>query len=463
MSLRVYVYETFAFTKFMKQSNDVLTSTAFGHRMFESEYWHAQQYSVSFAFMYRLYTSKYLTRNWEEADLFVIPLLPQGRPYDNNEFFARGMEYSDKGFELWPKKMTIEIEPLCKTIWQTHLNETFIYLTPATARRHVLITVGFTDAISMCLHVQHRLNISGNPRSSALLGQMSTITLENYNPSPKTYWSSITWSDLHGISSFNVPFMSGIRSARAYSNMYGHPRPFFLSFAGSKNGNTVGMALRKQIVDLCVSYGEPLCKHHVAANMEHYEHLLNAFEIKQKSVFCLEPGGFTDVRSAMFDALAMGCIPVLFLSKYFIERGLPLVAPFHWGPILHNTSVIIDANEFLNKRIDLLDTLQSISMVRIEKMQAILKAHISRLTWHGIGENYTDIDAFDISLATFADFANRSHTMKHQSVPKEERFYNKQNSNPQLYRTKFLYISLPIVVTLSWCLILAIAIGKKCN
>lgn len=269
------------------------------------------------------------------------------------------------------------------------------------------------------------------PLSWDVLERMVHLSVEDYSRGPKashryrwphTYGYSQLWRPdsvstpctLYSCRVLNVPWISCVRNAGEYRRLHAHRRPYFMSFGGSLNGVEVGIAMRTKAYALCGELGEPVCKRVTAeGSFENKEPLLSAWSIKNKSVFCLEPGGYAVVRPGMIDALALGCIPVLFLPRTGDRvvrsgavRGWRYVAyqelaPAHWGPWLSDSSVVVDQARFLSGDLDLVAHLRSISVERIKLMQATIQRFVGTVTYHE-SEAFQGGDAIDITLSSLA-------------------------------------------------------------
>lgn len=172
--------------------------------------------------------------------------------------------------------------------------------------------------------------------------------LEDHEYSPHAlsipYPSSIHWSSKHG--GMKAPWQFPPNSPK---------RPYLVSFTGSFRDCLFGhirpvleKAFHNCPEDVCISTHGGHC---------------NFISTKMKSIYCLEPGGDSPWRKSLYDSITSGCIPVIF-SKYNL-----LVSPWHWGPLVHNASVYIDAQRLISGEVNLIEELQSISKERRKAMQ----------------------------------------------------------------------------------------------
>lgn len=111
--------------------------------------------------------------------------------------------------------------------------------------------------------------------------------------------------------------------------------------------------------------------------------------VKAKSVFCLEPGGDSPWRKSLYESLVSGCLPIIF-SVYNLH-----VSPMHWASFARNVSVLIDPNAFIEGRVDLVQTIKSISPADIRAKQTLLSQHAHRL--HYSIDDYPN-DAFETMM-----------------------------------------------------------------
>ena len=128
---------------------------------------------------------------------------------------------------------------------------------------------------------------------------------------------------------------------------------------------------------------------------KHTCHLVNGGDdcsytaVKAQSVFCLEPGGDSPWRKSLYESLVSGCLPIIF-SVYNLH-----VSPMHWASFARNVSVLIDPNAFIEGRVDLIQTIKSISSTDILAKQTLLSQHAHRL--HYSIDDYPN-DAFEIMM-----------------------------------------------------------------
>ena len=91
------------------------------------------------------------------------------------------------------------------------------------------------------------------------------------------------------------------------------------------------------------------------------------------STFCLQPPGDAVSRKGVADSLVMGCIPVQF------HDGMPHQWPWHWGEWVHESSVLLDWNEVLKGKLDVVEKLRSIPAAEVAAMQRVIARNAHRI------------------------------------------------------------------------------------
>lgn len=91
------------------------------------------------------------------------------------------------------------------------------------------------------------------------------------------------------------------------------------------------------------------------------------------SSFCLMPGGDSVTRKALFDALLLGCIPVLF------HRGQIEQYDWHWSGWRANATVVFNAFKVVRNESDPIAELLAMPESRIRHMRAVLAANAHRM------------------------------------------------------------------------------------
>ena len=115
--------------------------------------------------------------------------------------------------------------------------------------------------------------------------------------------------------------------------------------------------------------------------------------IRQRSVFCLEPPGYTRTPRSVLDSLLLGCIPVLFLGR----REASAYLPQHLAPWIREAAVLIEPRRFLSHGFDLVAHLRAIPPAQVRSMQYLIGRYAHRLTYSR-GRIPHSLDAVDILL-----------------------------------------------------------------
>ena len=374
----IYVYPNPALDAFLARGRGV-HQWAYGNPIDPANptYYYAEAGTAINALLHRILTNRaeYTTDDPRAARLFVITIVPPGPPYapwaDGGKAQREAQE-KDRlivSARFWPEQLDVQLRPVCEAIWSLSA-AAYAHLNAASAARHVMLTPGINSVVPMCHTKPSNGFQERTPRSADLLGRMRWLTQEMYKPSSVPGWAQY---EIPGARSqlprgldtlaLNVPYMPPTRHAFAYKRQRAHPRPYLMSFGGSLWGTTVGVQMRTKIYDECGKWGAPTCVRLTSRGP--FETVLQATWVnKNLSTFCLEPGGYNDVRSAMFDALALGCIPVLFLQPD--SPVLPLLAPRHWGPFLNDSLVVVSRDAYLAGKVDLKAALEAIPTARVQ-------------------------------------------------------------------------------------------------
>ena len=87
------------------------------------------------------------------------------------------------------------------------------------------------------------------------------------------------------------------------------------------------------------------------------------------------PGGDSVTRKAMFDALLLGCIPVLF------HTGQLKQYTWHWGAWAARATVLLDHRRVVDNSSDPVAILTAIPQEKVASMQQTISAHAHRMHW----------------------------------------------------------------------------------
>ena len=335
-----------------------------------------------------------------------------------------------------PEYRVRAMQKICERLFASELTAAYPHLNERTAPRHVVLAVEYTPIAGYCNGTfesgTRRADAGGGsasvrplrPPSLHLLERMQWIGHEDFgaylNQAARTGGRSrvpLPGSDCGGLG-INVPFPSVLHAPMpapamtptAEATAAGAPmeptepaepteptepaaddarrvaqraasmgRTYWMSFAGSLTGEQRGAALRREVWRQCEALGRPSCAGLTSdAGLAFDFKLSEAFELKQRSVFCVEPGGFSPVRKAILDAYAFGCLPVLFLSP----EEEAMLWPWHWGRWGADAAVVVDRRAFLRGEVDLVRLLLAIPLPRLRRMRAVATAHLSRLMYH---------------------------------------------------------------------------------
>ena len=369
---RVFVYNSTNLERFLAAQSDAdAKEWAFGRALGEG-FRSTDTWALAAMLIYRLTWQRpaWRTTNAEEADLFVIPLLPRSPRY------GTATEYgSDFRFE---------VEPMCDHLFGDDLARSYAHLDAESASRHVVVALGWTPILSFCaIHPSGRYG-SKRPVSQRLLRRMRWLMHEEFETpeaSVSSYHSAVPV--LRGAQMVNAPFPSAIHSTAALQRGLSSPRRFLLAFAGSLNGSPQSRALRKAIDASCRRVGEPACRvHGFAAGTElGSSAIVDAYRLKRAATFCAEPGGHNVIRKGVVDALLNGCIPITFLEAHQLRKLWPHHL-FGWrdDAILNlRPSALRNASGALD--FDLPALVRAIPQARVAAIQRAIGAHAQRLAY----------------------------------------------------------------------------------
>jgi hypothetical protein len=306
----------------------------------------------------------YATDDPNEADLFFVPLLLNGK------------KVSD-----WTSS--------CKTMDLSMLIPELPFLTEATACKHFFVFPKghyagenckgwFFDPLpifksTMRISYSH---LAGNVDESLVnyLGRSETPEIDNLrhpNLISVPYPSSLHW---HANYTKPMPWKN-----TASQKMQ---RKYLMSYVGRFDHGDV--PVRRQIQQQCEQYNDPIkcvipTEDPVRASSMPSDDIL----IKEESVFCLEPGGDSPWRKSLSDSITFGCIPVLF------SEDSDEVSPWHWGHWKKQGRILIDREAFVRGEIDLYQLLISIPPELLELMQQTLDQYAHQFQY-SLHEDHND-------------------------------------------------------------------------
>ncbi|KAJ8602235.1 hypothetical protein CTAYLR_003683 [Chrysophaeum taylorii] len=193
----------------------------------------------------------------------------------------------------------------------------------------------------------------------------------------------------------SIPYPSSVHAEKFdnahFHRVHYHKRRIFTSFIGSDH--TLGNASGKYAMARAKLMRDCLKRRETCSCFRTDHHMLQCGQLVEEyanATFCFQPGGDSPYRKGLYDALALGCIPVVF--GLYETR----VSPWHfWTGHRQNSMVVINETAYLRGEIDVFDHLLSISDTSIRKMQAIIAQNAHRLQYA-----YYDFpdDAVDIIL-----------------------------------------------------------------
>lgn len=173
----------------------------------------------------------------------------------------------------------------------------------------------------------------------------------------------------------------------------GSQRVHLVSYMGSLQGSKSAVAIRTSLVAACKAAPSELCTSDASATgsgasvtREGEQKTAASLRLKRRSVFCLEPPGYSPPRKSMVDSILCGCIPVFFFRPRQYDRYLPLFMA-EWAP---NATVRIPPQ---TKGVDVLRRLAEMPPEAVAAMQATIASHAHRLVY-SLGEEPAFPSAF---------------------------------------------------------------------
>ena len=318
------------------------------------------QHHLGAIILYRLLnSSRFVTDNPADADLFMVPLMIE-------QYAEPTAEDIGKVHEKQAPAVDRTLGPVCNRLLYEDWFATLTHMTPHNVHRHILINPEFFSLWGFCSNIEQvRKEQDGSPNVELLqrFGHVTNSFAGSCHSCPTTlvYPSCVHLSHAEMGS---APWRPGA-FARRVLMMYG----------GSTYGTPFASRLRRRLVSICKEAGSGKCALITAEMMEVGNNLDNAYEMKAHATFCLEPPGFGPERKSMVDALHLGCIPVLFSPEDDAHLW-----PGHWpNSIKADTRVLIDGEQFLSGQVDVLTTLERIPAARIAAMQQAIGEHAHRM------------------------------------------------------------------------------------
>ena len=314
-----------------------------------------------------------------EADIFFVPILGspirESKPWESATIWKMmPPNYAENQFEK------------CKIL--AHRGDEFLnrlpYLSEATASKHVLLPSStFSDAYATCDEINEMFYFvkRRNRRLLSLFQRMVRISTNRFDGAA-VLTPLVSSIHVNNSRMENGPLPWDVKCERRY----------LLSFVGSTKGTEESARLRTFIKARCEEYGPSTCG---LLSKDIGFLVPSALELKENSTFCLEPPGFGAHRKSTIDSLLSGCIPVLFTSSFQFW-------PTHWQSFVGDSRIIIEAEDVLSRKVDILETLRSIPPERIAKMRRTILNKARHLMY--ALDDVAD-DALEITLREVVKFS----------------------------------------------------------
>jgi len=367
-----------------------------------------------------------VVRDPKEAQIFIVPLLI--KPIEEEPENER-----NKVWEFMPPAEWRRIQPLCERLMSDEWPTTLPYLNERTAPRHIFVPLTFFEMAGFCEGgiPAFQYMLDRNRTVARLLARFPRISndpiqSDRIGDDPSrggTYGRQLV---------ITAPLVSSVHLTRA-QRLSGKPSPWalrpegsrdlFMSYGGSLNGEPHAVEIRKAVARSCIEYHKhdnTSCILITAHQFDEKRNLEKAFEIKRRSIFCLEPPGYGPHRKSQVDALTLGCIPVMFMPRD--DRSL---WPLHWGPFRSDSRVLLDGEKVADGTLDVLTTLKAIPKARVQEMQRTI-ATLGHRMHYGLED--TPNDALEILLNTITDHADVVD--KGNAAREGEALYNKELDSP---------------------------------
>lgn len=372
---------------------------------YESRY-HVQ-FEISRIILYRLFHSKRcrLELDPSKADLFFVPLYPG--PYGTIPMLRQCQKQSQF--------------PALRYLTQQTLPFHFMYVNQPELKcwlgKEELIRRPMLEDILRLAYG----NVYRHNQTSVADRMKFNKNADNFGPyEHSTQLEHLVQDDVFAPHMVSLPFPSSVHwdkklpledapwvSAPRVSKVSQRPRRRYLvSFTGSFRNCTYGqvrphleMVFRDCPTDLCAT----ALKENEGTFQAKGQQFCSYIYLKMQSVFCVEPGGDNPWRKSFWDSLTAGCIPVIFSPYNWV------VAPWHWQAMAREASVYVNATDFVNGRIDLIEMLQAIPRSKVLEMQAIISHYGHQWQW-SVDEFKND--AFEITLKGVHQYAKRSSKQK---------------------------------------------------
>jgi hypothetical protein len=136
--------------------------------------------------------------------------------------------------------------------------------------------------------------------------------------------------------------------------------------------------------------------------------ILAIFATKMQSSFCLEPEGDWPTRQSMVQDILLGCIPVFFSNNHL------RLWPAFWGNFIDSVSVTFDSDAVMSGKVDIIESLKSISAEEISRKKSIMLAHKHQFDflhtndYMSTGNNYQHTCSVDAANLLLHDLVEQS-------------------------------------------------------
>jgi hypothetical protein len=156
--------------------------------------------------------------------------------------------------------------------------------------------------------------------------------------------------------------------------------------------------LRNVLIDRCRSAPRDCAFATPDVRGARWDSMLAGLRLYWDATFCLMPGGDTVSRTAIVDALLMGCIPVLF------HEGQRHQWPWHWARWVRDATIRLSATGVLAGSVDPILALRRVPATRVRDLRLTIARNAHRLqystsdTAHLCAAGMVCEDAFDILL-----------------------------------------------------------------
>lgn len=169
------------------------------------------------------------------------------------------------------------------------------------------------------------------------------------------------------------------------TNLTAPPRLLATAFFGIHARDKI-RKLRTKLISICNN--SPNCSTKAMSSKtsrtDRKAGILNIFESKKQSIFCLEPEGDWPTRQSMIQDIALGCIPV------FFSRNHLRLWPAFWGNFIDRVGVSFDHDEVMSGKVDVMRALGGMSEDEIARRREVMRAHKHQLDFLHVNDYMRD-------------------------------------------------------------------------